>query len=148
MFWMNSSQVRPGGKRSLKKSPYQGGDGVYLYHNPGFGDGEYSVPLVEWRALTTFTMFCYVQTINEANFWRDTCVTVLEGIFLFLISWRAVVSRQLPDFNTFMQIFRFSPILYSLRRLLAFPMMHLSAFILAYQFHSFNTVIWDRFQNN
>lgn len=98
----NSSQVRLGGKGSLKKSAYQGGNDVYLYHNPGFGDGEYSVQLVEWFLCTN-------------NKWGKTlkkrvCNCPLRHISVFLISWRwAVVSRQLPDFNTFMQISQFSP---------------------------------------
>lgn len=143
--WGYSSQVRLGGKRSLKKSAYRRGDDVYLQRNPGFGDGEYSVQLVEWRPLSTFTMFCYVQTINEANFWRDTCVTVTgRHIYEDGPSWAG-------NYQILIHLCKsssFFPTLYSLRRLLAFPMIHLSAFTLAYQFHSFNTVIWDRFQNN
>lgn len=96
--------------------------------------------------MTTFEHFYYVLLCTN-NKWgklleRHVCKCPARHISVFLFSWRrAVVSWQLPDFNTFMQIFQFSPILYSLSRLLAFPMMHLSAFTLAYQFHSFNTVM-------
>lgn len=71
------------------------------------------VQLVEWRP---FTMFYYVQTINEENFWRYTGRHI--SVFNFL---KMAIFRQLPDFNALMQIFQFSLILYSLSRLLAFP---------------------------